>query len=124
MAEPEILERLLALNLEGQGRRGIYFSTGRIEPAFPISTLQGLPQSVTELPDVAGYQSTVVLVSARLVVIDSFSRDFPYWESSGSMGSPTDIPHIGGAYVSNCWQGSFHCWSVSFSVVKASPFRI
>ena len=24
-----------------------------IEPTFPISTLQGLPQSATELPDVA-----------------------------------------------------------------------
>ena len=28
-------------------------------PTFPISTLQGLPQSATELPDIAGYQSTM-----------------------------------------------------------------
>ena len=42
-------------------------------PTFPISTLQGLPQSATELPDIAGYQSTVVIMSARLVVIDCFS---------------------------------------------------
>ena len=50
-----------------------FLEPSTIYPTFPISTLQGLPQSATELPDIAGYQSTVVIMSARLVVIDYFS---------------------------------------------------
>ena len=51
----------------------IWTAWQQLQPTFPISTLQGLPQSATELLDVAECQSTVVIMSARLVVIYCFS---------------------------------------------------